>query len=58
MGSEPTRIEFGAVAWCPKCKGSGKWLREPGKPRVTCPRCDGAKLVPNNEPIAFNKKIK
>lgn len=49
------RLVFGDVAWCPTCKGAKKVKR--GEKRVDCVVCGGTGIVPNEGPIAVNRKV-
>lgn len=50
----PTRVVFGKVVWCPRCKGNGK-VKIAGKVRP-CERCVGTGVITNEGPVPPIKK--
>ena len=43
------RLEFGKVVWCPRCKGKGTRPGVMPGTGITCRRCGGSGIVPNED---------
>lgn len=59
----PSKVDFGAVAICPRCRGKtqrylyktfeGKRHKDPTKEKTPCIQCNGWGIIPNKGPIAM-----